>query len=148
MRKFLNSIRKLQRNNMIYVILGLQVISIVAYIFASKGLEKPAGIREAMKFLLFNPDKYLISILLGLVSWSLFIICIISLIVEIPIIRDALDDNYNWYFENVPTWKIILNTVLVIILLILNILFLKYLAVLILIIILLIGIILLYSMNN
>ncbi|EKO1912191.1 hypothetical protein PZQ55_001229 [Clostridium botulinum] len=147
MRKFLNSMRKLQRNNMIYVILGLQVISIVAYIFASKGLEKPAGTLEVIKFLLFSPDKYLISISLGLISWALFAIIIISIITEIPIVRENLDNNYynDYYFEDIPTWKIITGIVLAITSLILNILFLKCLAVLLILIIIVIFMVILYS---
>lgn len=134
MRKIFKKIKELQRNNLYYVFFGAQILCIIVYMVSIKGLEKPAGLIEAIKFSFVSPANYLASITAGILAWFLFSVLLTSNFMEIPIIKDLLEyDDYNGCYgsygtyEDVPTGKMVLNITLCIIAFILNIVFLSYL---------------------
>jgi len=152
MKEFFYKIKGIQRNNRYYIFFGIQVLCIVLYFVSIKGLERPAGLLEAIKFCFMNPGDYFIAILVGIVAWFLFSILLISNLMEIPIIKDILDydDYYGSYggyeaYEDISKVKMIVNIVLCIIAFILNTICLSYLIMLIGILIILVVAVIIFT---
>ena len=140
MKGMIKYIKKIQRSNLFYIIAGLQILCLIAYyFFFIKGLAKTAGLTEAFKFLIFDSANYAGAIYTGIIAWILNLILMISVIVEIPYIKDFIDEwIYTYSYEDNDEYieknKLIINLILLIILLVCNIYFLTYLLLLILVI--------------
>lgn len=136
MKSVIRNIKKIQRNNIFYIILGSQILLLIAYYYFIKDLVRPAGITEALKFLIFNADEYAGAIYTGIISWLIHIVLFISIVIELPMIKDFIDDDYldiNFRdgYEDIKRNKLILNAVLMLMLLVCNLYFLTYLFLLI-----------------
>ncbi|MDU1096538.1 MAG: hypothetical protein E7A26_19620 [Clostridioides difficile] len=113
-----------------------QLCCMIAYYFISKGLEKPAGIIEVVKFCFNSPSDYFLSIAVGVMAWVLSAITLLSIIFEFPIIKDLIEDDYSYYsrrtsFEKIDKPKYIINISLCLILLVGNFILLRFLMILI-----------------
>lgn len=133
-RKIINWIRKLQRNNLFYVLAIVQVICLALYYYASKGLEMPGGITEVFRFLMNAPADYLGALVVGLWAWVISAILLISIIFEAKILKELLEEDYtNYYYyrrqklENLTRNQYIINIVICLVLLVCNYFFLKFL---------------------
>ncbi|NFR85689.1 hypothetical protein FDE85_02595 [Clostridium botulinum] len=145
MRGILRNLKKIQRNNIYYLIVGAQILCLLSYYYLIDGLAKPAGISEALRFLFFNSAEYAGAIYMGILAWIINITLITSVVVEIPFIKDFINDYINYYSfrynyeeENIEKNKFIINLFLMLILLICNAVFLTYLFLLIFVIVLII----------
>lgn len=133
MKRIIDWLRKIRYNGLFYIFAVVQIILFILYIYMSDGLEKPAGFFEAIRFLINAPLEYISCILIGIVCWIISTILISSVILEIPIIKELVYDEYS-YYENIDeevNKKIyILNIVIAIVLFIANFICLKFLLIL------------------
>lgn len=126
MKNVFKWIGTIQRNMLFYVLSFIQLIFIIIYINASKGLEKPAGFIEAITFLFKSPQHYFVSMLLGVLCWVIVTILILSTVIEIPMLMDGGNSYYD-ESEEINRTKYIINIIITIGLLIGNFIFLKFL---------------------
>lgn len=143
MRKIINFIKTIQYNNIFYSFIGLDILCSILYYYLSLDLEKPAGIIETIKFLMGNPGGYTGSLLVGILAWLSFVIVLLSLICEIPSIKELTKGEYNYYdtynSDEVSRNKLIINIVLGFAMFIINIIVLRFLSELFLLLIIIIA---------
>lgn len=128
--KKLSWIKNIQRNNIFYIFLVVQLVCIILYYFMSMGLEKPAGLIEAIKFYFNSPAEYILSMFIGILAWIFSFINLLSLLFEVPIIKDLFDyDYYNnsYEFEDLKKEKIIINCIGAILLFVASLFLLRFL---------------------
>ncbi len=154
MKKLIYVLRKSQRNNMYYAIFIAQILFIVAYIFASKNLVKPAGAVQAFYFLFKYPGEYFLSVLFGIVAWIICCCIILSVLREVPIVKELTDEDdgrvyYDYrryeYLDDIPRNKYIIYIIISLVSLIINFVFVKYLFSLLFLLAIAVGIMLLYG---
>lgn len=127
MTKIINNLRNIHRSFWFYVLAAIQGIGLIVYYFASKNLEKPAGIKEAFKFLFNNADQYFISIFIGIISIIIFVIILMSIISDFSIIEIFTDEYDGSCYDEIEIRQKLINAIICICLFILNVIFLKYL---------------------
>ena len=139
MKSLIRNIKKIQRNNIFYIIVVAQILCLIAYYYFIKDLVKPAGITEALKFLIYNVNEYAGAIYTGIIAWLIHIVLFISVVIELPIVKDFIDDDYlnisfRDSYEEIERNKLIFNAILMLMLLICNLYFLTYLFLLIVVV--------------
>ncbi len=126
----INKLRDIHRSFWFYILAAIQSASLVMYYFASRNLEKPAGIKETFKFLFNNTDEYFMSLLIGTVGIIIFAVIFMSIIADLSIVEDFTDeyDRYDSsYYNKIEIRQKLINIIICIGLFILDIIFLKYL---------------------
>lgn len=96
MDNMINWIRTIQRNKLFYVLAAIQFIFLILYARSSNGVEKLVGFRETIRFFIKVQSYYLVYLILGSICWIISAILIVSIILEIPFIKDSIDDRYSY----------------------------------------------------
>jgi len=113
MKKYLVKIRDLQLSNMFYVLFGIQILFLIAYVHMNKSFndqvfgEQNGSLQGTLGFIISNSGYYLKSSVVGILAWFSWIITGISIVGNIPLIKMFFDVKS----DDVPNIKYIINCI-------------------------------------
>ncbi len=112
-----------------YALWVIYAILILLHNFSLKGLEKPAGLIEAFKFMFKDPGNYMSAFFCGLLAYPIPIIIFISLISAVIVqISDIQDNDYSYddVDNKMKIWEFIIVVIVMISMAILNHIYINY----------------------
>lgn len=72
------------RNTVVFFILViLDAVLVGSYVYFSRGLEKPAGVREAVQFFINNPNDYGASFFTGILAYMLIYALVLAALINL-----------------------------------------------------------------
>jgi len=135
-------LKKIHKDKNVYLLAALNMFLILAFYFLVRNLDRPTEFIEGIRFVLDHLGVYIVAFLVGLSSWLLWSLLLLSLFIRLPGVRDFVDNyideyvddyyhRYNWNESDSSSdsFAMILHAICVITILVFNIIFINSFAV-------------------